>query len=91
MPRIGSCPSPHLHAHNSMVVQSLLFRRDGGITRAEVVAWLRAHGYRAVLDAKPKHWRARQIDPECFRRGTFRTILFVSDGSIEAVVGKLKP
>jgi hypothetical protein len=87
MPAIGTCPPKHLHAYGSMVVQSILFDRSR-VSRPEAVAWLRAHGYRAVIDAKPKHWRARQIDPGCFRAGSFRTILWSL--AIEAVVGKLK-
>ncbi|MGO8998677.1 MAG: hypothetical protein ACLQVI_35590 [Polyangiaceae bacterium] len=87
MPKIGTCPAPGLHAHDAMVVQTILLDRHA-ITRAAAVTWLKAHGYRAVLDAKPNTWRARQIDPGCFKRTSFRTIRL--NPQIEMVVGKLK-
>ena len=71
---------------DSMVVQTLLF--DKRWTGVEVRTWLHLHNYRAQLDNKPKHWRARQIDPTCFIKSSFRTMTWAP--GIQAVVGKLK-
>lgn len=71
-----------------MVVQSIVFPTE--TARADAAAWLREHGYRATLDLYRGRLRARQADPECFRRGSFRTIVFRGSSGIEAVVGKLR-
>jgi len=77
---------PTHHDPKAMVAQSYLF--DLRWQRDEVEAWLRAHGRNATLDLVGKHWRARQADPDLFKRDSFRTIK-IADG-IEIVVGKLK-
>ena len=88
MPTIGICPAPGVHAHGSMVVQSVVF--PVGTARYDAAAWLREHGYRSTLDLYRGHLRARQADPDCFRSGTLRTIRFQRSGGIVAVVGKLR-
>ena len=87
MPRIqGSCPVPK--TVGSMTVQSVLI--PGEWTKAKAQSWLKKHGHRSKLDKSGEglFWRARQINPECFQKGSFRTIRFGANG-IEAVVGKL--
>lgn len=69
-----------------MVVQSILI--DGHWGKAVAMLWLKAHDYRATVEKRGLYWRARQHNPDCFRKGSFRTIRF-GEG-IKAVVGKLK-
>jgi len=73
-----------------MIVQTIIF--DADIWNAEDARfWLRHHKYRWALDVKDSTFRARQIDPGCFRKGTFRTIRFGKTWhGIQAVVGKLR-
>lgn len=87
MPRIqGSCPVPK--TVGSMTVQSILVPATW--SKQEAQTWLKKHGYKTKLDVRPHgwFWGARQINPECFQKGSFRTIRFGANG-IEAVVGKL--
>ena len=87
MPRIqSSCPVPK--TVGSMTVQSILVPATW--SKQEAQTWLKKHGYKTKLDARPHgwFWRARQINPERFQKGSFRTIRFGANG-IEAVVGKL--
>lgn len=71
---------------NPTRVQSILFDRERW-TALDARNWLRSHGYHGLeLDRKADTLRFRQIEPEFFRRGTFRTIPFGDDG-IQAVIG----
>lgn len=71
---------------NPTRVQSILFGRERW-TALDARNWLRSHGYHGLeLDRKANTIQFRQIEPEFFRRGTFRTIPFGDDG-IQAVIG----
>ena len=69
-------------------VQSVLLSRSRFSSQRQAMAWLKGHGWRQALDVKPNTYRARQIDPAKFARGSFRTIR-LTDG-VEAVIGHLR-
>jgi len=80
------CAVPGHHARGAMVLQTIIFSKM--YTKTSVVAWLRTHGYHWAIDEKTETFRARQLDPACFQRKSFRTIEFME--GVKAVVGKLK-
>lgn len=43
-------------------IQSILFAKNEWTLR-QAKTWLRSHGYKTVLDNKPKHYRFRQLVP----------------------------
>ena len=69
-------------------IQSVLLSRRAFRTQRLAKAWLELHGFRRELDVKPRTYRARQIDPSHFARGSFRTIQLTA--GVEAVIGHLK-
>lgn len=85
MPRVG-CKLKGKHLADSMIVQTI--KVASYVDKREVVAWLKEHGHKARLELDGNWWHARQLDPTCFRKETFRTIHFAHD--IQVVVGKLK-
>jgi len=65
-------------------VETLIFSKDD-FTRAQAKAWARRNSYRyGKVDETDDSYRLRQQDPDDFRRGSFRTIVF-TDG-VEAVI-----
>jgi hypothetical protein len=83
----AGCHIPGTHAVNSMIVQTFIFDKYH-CYRADVISWLKKHHYRTGLDEKSGTYRARQVDPGCFRKNSFRTIMITT--GVKAVVGKLK-
>lgn len=70
-------------------VQTFLFDRKIW-TPAKARAWLRRN--RKIVGAlaeKPNFWHFRQLPPELFRRGSFKTIHLPGRGGIMATVGHL--
>jgi len=85
MPRVG-CKTKAHHAVGSMVIQTI--KISSIVDKREIVMWLKSHGYRANLVLEKNWWHARQLDPSCFKKDSFRTIKLAHDA--HAVVGKLK-
>ena len=69
-------------------IQSVLLSRRSFRTQRLAKAWLGLHGFKRSLDVKPKTYRARQLDPGQFARGSFRTIHLTQ--GVEAVIGHLR-
>jgi len=85
MPRVG-CKIKGRHDPDSMIVQTI--KIETSVPKHIAVSWLKDHGYKARLEQLGNYWHARQLDPSCFRKDTFRTIRFAPDAI--AVIGKLK-
>lgn len=72
----------------STTVQTLIFD-SAQFTIRQAKSWARAHGFSwRVPDVTAKSVRLRQIEPDLFKRSSFRTITLT--GGIKAVVGRLK-
>ena len=80
------------HHPDAMVLQSYIFDKGwlaaNHLGEADVRAWLRERGLRWALDEKSGTFRARQIDPACFIKTSYRTIRIAP--GIQAAVAKLK-
>lgn len=79
-----------------MLVQTLLFAKERW-TVPKACAWARAHDWAChKVDTSGEFIRLRQIDPERFRPGSFRTVYFGGTklhGSlhpVQAVMGHLR-
>lgn len=72
----------------STTVQSLIFD-SARFTIRQAKSWARGHGFKASApDVTAKSVRLRQIEPDLFKRSSFRTIT-LTDG-VKAVVGRLR-
>jgi hypothetical protein len=66
------------------VLQTLLLSKES-YSAKEAHSWLRKHGFKDGLDIKLDSYRARQVSPNKFKKGTFRIIPITT--GVKAVVG----
>lgn len=74
-------------------IQTLMFSRDKGWTKAKAKSWAKRHGYKygdANFDVTANYVRIRQKSPSDFIKGRIRTITFSAADGIKATVGDPK-
>jgi hypothetical protein len=72
-------------------IQTLLFSKAAGWTKARAVKYAQSKGYEHEIDEKPETYRLRQLNPDIFVKSSFRTIELGKGTGIKAVIGHLKP
>lgn len=72
---------------SSMVLQTVLFDNDV-FDRRETISWLKDHKMIHELDIKPNMYRARQVNPNLFKKKSFRHKTI--EKGIAIITGKLR-
>lgn len=80
---------PITKSKKSMITQSVIFERSIW-TISKAREWLKSHKYiQMEVDKKPHFYRFRQLNPEEFKKESFRTKKLDNSG-IELVIGRLQ-
>lgn len=70
-------------------VQTLIFSKDNFESAASAKAWAKKHKYKfGSVDETGKSYRLRQVDPNLFKKDSFRTITLAE--GVKAVIGRKK-
>ena len=73
-----------------MTIQTLIFEKADGWTKASAVKWAKDHDYATEVDETSSSFRLRQRDPGGFAEGSLKTVELPNSGGIKAVMGHLK-